>query len=236
MAVSGVSRERALGMVANHDPVAALYVETGGCYFGLPGVDPWDLERDAREYAGPHPVVAHPPCQRWGKYWAGSPTVISRTGKRLIKGDDAGCFASALASVRKFGGVLEHPADSYAWKHFGLNLPPRTGAWVVADWQGGWTCCVEQGAYGHAARKATWLYAAHVDFPSLKWGLAAGDFLRLENGYHSAEERARQHGLAKHHGIIELLSHAERARTPVIFRDLLISIARTARLHEEQAA
>jgi hypothetical protein len=22
--------------------VAALYVETGGCYFGLPGVDPWD--------------------------------------------------------------------------------------------------------------------------------------------------------------------------------------------------
>lgn len=29
-------------------PVAALYVETGGTYYGLPGVDPWDVERDAR--------------------------------------------------------------------------------------------------------------------------------------------------------------------------------------------
>lgn len=28
--------------------VAALYVETGGCYYGLPGVVPWDEARDAR--------------------------------------------------------------------------------------------------------------------------------------------------------------------------------------------
>lgn len=33
--------------------VAALFVETGGCYFGLPDVDPWDEARDARLYAGP---------------------------------------------------------------------------------------------------------------------------------------------------------------------------------------
>ena len=33
--------------------IAALYVETDGCYFGLPGVDPWDEARDARLYAGP---------------------------------------------------------------------------------------------------------------------------------------------------------------------------------------
>lgn len=51
----------------NHEMIAALYVETDGAYFGLPGVDPWDEARDARKYAGPHPVVAHPPCQRWGK-------------------------------------------------------------------------------------------------------------------------------------------------------------------------
>jgi hypothetical protein len=215
--------------------VAALYVETGGRYYGLPDVDPWDEARDARLYAGPWPVVAHPPCQRWGKYWAGSPTVIARTGKRLVKGDDAGCFAAALASVRQWGGVLEHPADSYAWKHFQLNLPPRSGAWVVADWEGGWTCCVEQGAYGHAARKATWLYACHVDLPSLDWGRAPGDFLRLENGYHSAEERARKHASAKKHGIIELLDHKARARTPIPFRDLLLSIARTANRTSEAA-
>ena len=52
-------------------PIAALYVETGGSYYGLPGVDPWDERRDARLYPGPHPAVAHPPCQRWGKLWAG---------------------------------------------------------------------------------------------------------------------------------------------------------------------
>ena len=39
-------------------PVAALFVAKDGPYFGLEGVDPWDGARDARLYAGPHPVVA----------------------------------------------------------------------------------------------------------------------------------------------------------------------------------
>lgn len=34
--------------------VAALFVMTDGPYFGIPQVDPWDRERDARTYAGPH--------------------------------------------------------------------------------------------------------------------------------------------------------------------------------------
>lgn len=51
--------------------IAALYVETDGPYFGLDGVDPWDIRRDARLYTGPHPVVAHPPCARWGRYAKG---------------------------------------------------------------------------------------------------------------------------------------------------------------------
>ena len=86
--------------------IAALYVETGGCYFGLPNVDPWDEARDARLYGGPWPVIAHPPCQRWGRYWGGSPT----TWPRLIKGDDNGCFASALAAVRRWGGIRSSQA------------------------------------------------------------------------------------------------------------------------------
>lgn len=123
--------------------IAALYVKAGGAYFGLDGVDPWDEARDARRYAGPWPVVAHPPCQRWGKLWAGQPLWIKRTGERKAKGDDGGCFASALAAVRRWGGVLEHPWGSHAWPHFGINVPPRAGGWVAADWHGGWTCCVE---------------------------------------------------------------------------------------------
>jgi hypothetical protein len=41
--------------------IAALFVETGGCYFNLPDVDPWDEPRDARTYNAPWPVVAQPP-------------------------------------------------------------------------------------------------------------------------------------------------------------------------------
>lgn len=58
--------------------IAALFVAVGGGYFGLPDVDPWDAERDARLYAGPWPVVAHPPCERWGRYWSGGPSAKVR--------------------------------------------------------------------------------------------------------------------------------------------------------------
>src|SRR5262245_34864309 len=79
--------------------VAALYVEEGGCYFGPAGVDPWGPARDARRYAGPHPVVAHPPCARWGRFWHGS----TRRPHQFKLGDDGGCFALALDAVRKWG-------------------------------------------------------------------------------------------------------------------------------------
>ena len=152
--------------------VAALFVERDGAYWNLPGVDAWDRERDARLYAGPWPVVAHPPCQRWGKLWAGQPLHIKQTGIRKIKGDDDGCFAAALGAIRKWGGVIEHPWQSHAWPHFGLNTPPRDGRWIAADFHGGWTCCVEQGRYGHYARKPTMLLAYHTELPELDWGIS----------------------------------------------------------------
>src|SRR5271156_2972389 len=107
--------------------IAALFVETGGCYFNLAGVDPWDCLRDARNYSGPWPVVAHPPCQRWGRYWHGS----TRKPHQFKLGDDEGCFAAALASLKLWGGVLEHPAHSHAWERFGLPRPVMNAGWVV---------------------------------------------------------------------------------------------------------
>lgn len=201
--------------------VAALFVETGGVYFGLPGVDPWDEARDARTYTGPWPVVAHPPCARWGRYWHGGPSARVRR----VKGDDNGCFAAALESVRRFGGVLEHPEASSAWKHFGLFAPPWSGGWVAAGDGIGWTCAVAQGNYGHRARKMTWLYATRVAaLPSLQWGKPAG-LARLYQGFHSAEERRR----AVRTGVCQRLSARQRSATPIPFRDLLLSIAATAR-------
>lgn len=72
--------------------IAALYVQAGGAYYGLPDVDPWDEARDARLYDGPYPAVAHPPCERWGRYWGGGPSVKV---KREL-GADGGCFAAGL--------------------------------------------------------------------------------------------------------------------------------------------
>jgi hypothetical protein len=123
--------------------IAALFVETDGCYYGLPNVDPWDEQRDARFYRGPWPIIAHPPCQRWGRYWHGSP----RKPHQYKLGDDGGCFASAMRSLVLCGGVLEHPAYSNAWAAFNLPRPDHRGGWRLA---GGFAVAhVEQGHYGH---------------------------------------------------------------------------------------
>jgi len=198
--------------------IVALYVLTGGPYFNLEGLDPWDAPRDARLYKGPHKVIAHPPCERWGRYWGGGP-MLAGTKKQKLLGDDAGCFAHALWSVRTFGGLLEHPEASHAFAYYGLPRPPQKGGWTDADKYGGRSCCLAQGAYGHRAQKLTWLYAKLDNYPELKWGLTP-DMVRLDVGYHSKEERAR---FIKT-GICQRLSKRQRSETPIEFRDLLIEM------------
>jgi hypothetical protein len=199
--------------------IAALFVETNGCYFSLPGVDPWDINRDARLYPGPWPVVAHPPCQRWGRFAEGS-----MRSKVFQVGDDDGCFKSAMASLLEFGGVLEHPAQSKAWPAFGIPTPPKAG-WLRVD-DRGWTCEVEQGHYGHVARKKTWLFVVGPKPPELVWG-SSGQRLPAKRLAEKGYEKARRGGMVAN----QCSKH--RQRTPPIFRDLLLSIA--DRCHEIQA-
>jgi len=205
--------------------IAALFVETNGCYFGLDGVDPWDIHRDARKYDGPWPVVAHPPCQRWGRFWHGS----TRKPHQFKLGDDGGCFAAALQAVRTWGGVLEHPADSHAWKHFGLLPPERYKGWQSAGDFDGWTCYVEQGHYGHMSRKPTWLYAVvspRVSLPQLNWTKGAQRLHPVALERHGYEK-------ARRIGMTAMVGGKDKTRirnaTPPEFRDLLISIARSAK-------
>lgn len=154
---------------------------------------------------------------------------------RRTKGDDAGCFKAALDAVRRWGGVLEHPEASHAFKAFGLPIPSKAGLWSSGDGIG-ISCCVEQGHYGHRARKATWLYAVPPDWwvegkipawhiPAITWGPSVGE--RLDEGFHSKAERdaARAAGQRPR----KRLSAAENRRTPPAFRDLLLGIARSAR-------
>jgi hypothetical protein len=189
--------------------IAALFVDRLGCYAGLEGVDPWDARRDARLYRGPWPVVAHPPCGPWSKL---APVNRARYGHAV--GDDGGCFAHALASVREFGGVLEHPASSRAWGEFGLPRPVF-GAWTRELFADGIVCEVSQRAYGHSAEKLTWLYAVRARPVDVDWSrpppVATISFL----------SNHRPTGLRR-------LGKREASATPTAFRDLLLAIARTA--------
>lgn len=121
---------------------------------------------------------------------------------------------------------MEHPADSGAWDTFHLNKPPRSGGWVAADWDGCWTCYVEQGFYGHFSRKPTWLIAAHVELPSLRWGEG---LQRIPDGAieQFGYEKARRRGVMVNVG--GGTNDRERSATPIEFRDLLIGIARSPR-------
>lgn len=195
--------------------VAALFVEANGIYAGLPGVDAWDINRDARSYPGPHPVVCHSPCTRWCRL-AG--LVEARWGHK--RGDDGGCFEAALSFVRRYGGVLEHPAYSDAWPAFNLAPPNPSGGWQRAIC-GGWSTHVEQSRYGHAAKKATWLYAYGIDAPpSLDWR-------RTADGESTAQVSWCGNHTSKFDKRPRIGKKAASA-TPIAFRDLLLSIARNS--------
>ena len=93
--------------------VAVLFARADSCYKALPGCDVWDAERDARRWPGGCPVVAHPPCRAWGR--------LRHFAKP--RPDEKALALWAVEQVRKFGGVLEHPASSTLWPAAGLPAP-----------------------------------------------------------------------------------------------------------------
>ena len=180
--------------------IAALFVEKDGIYYGLPDVDPWDESRDARLYEGPDPVVAHPPCKVWSQ--------MGHCRPEIKRGADGGCFMRALVAVDTYGGILEHPANTHAWKHFHLPTPLVEG-WRRDVLRPGWTAEVDQAWYGHPCNKRTWLYYVGPEPPDLRFGPApfTGRTVADDGGG----------------------GRDQRSRTPIEFRDLLIAAARSAR-------
>ena len=90
--------------------IAALYIDANGPYPHIPGIDCWDIDRDATQYNGEGPLILHPPCGHWGRY----------SHKAY---DDGHTDPLAVAQVRKRGGVLEHPKDSKLWAKCGIPKP-----------------------------------------------------------------------------------------------------------------
>lgn len=205
--------------------VSALFVMADGPYPELVS-DWWDEARDARLYAGPRPVVAHPPCARWGRMWWSDGSTEP--------GHDEGCFESALSSLRRYGGVLEHPEASLAWRRFGL-LRPTVGTWT-RTWMrpDEWVCVLDQLCWGHRARKRTWLVAVGADrlpHPRLATERQRAYLTTPRLGRRtyicSGPGASRSAELRKKHGI-ELMGRREAALTPAPFAELLVSIAASA--------
>jgi hypothetical protein len=121
-------------------------------YKANPLLDVYDHKRDAFNYNGNLPVIAHPPCRAWGKFhhWSNHPA----------KEVELAIFC--VAKVQSLGGVLEHPAYSKLWLACQL---PRPGD--PPDQFGGYTIRINQCDFGHRAQKATWLYIAKKTPPPM---------------------------------------------------------------------
>mgnify|MGYP006920574196 CR=1 FL=1 len=173
------------------------------------GVDCWDEQRDAKRYRGPHPVVAHPPCGPWGKL------------AHMCHKQDPACGPAAVKAVRKFGGVLEHPAHSKLWAACGMPLP---GA--PPDKYGGSTTALEQVSWGHVARKSTWIYTVGVPRKLIASTLRTGGTpTHWISGDRSRTRRI--YGTSVPPGI-KHASAAQARRTPLAFAEWLVSLARAA--------
>lgn len=113
----------------------------------MPNFDVYDIERDARQYCGSNPVIAHPPCRAWGQL---SHMANPREGEKQLA-------YLALAQVRLNGGVLEHPLSSRFWKEASLPVG------MLHDEFGGFTIDIDQWDFGHVARKETRFYICGLD-------------------------------------------------------------------------
>lgn len=191
--------------------VAALFVRRDSIYKRMPGVDAWDIDRDARLWSGGCPIVAHPPCRAWGCL---AHLAKPRPGERELA-------PLAVGLIRRWGGVLEHPRASRLWPELGLPLGLQTDPW------GGFSLCVDQSWWGHLAPKATLLYIVGIsrtDLPRLPISLALPP--KLVDS--SRRAKGRMNGV--------YLPKSQREVTPPAFAEWLVCLARRCRLEPARAA
>lgn len=188
--------------------VSVLYVDPRGPYPKLVA-DWWDEKRDAKHYGvryegrpvTENPVVAHPPCGPWGRL------------KFLNKHQDPACGIRAVGQVRHFGGVLEHPEHSTLFRDQCMPWPGE-----LPDAWGGRTYRVDQSAWGHRCKKATWLYVVGVPDAVVRAGIRTGGnpTHRVTNGSRGDTSLPR-------------VSSLEARLSPPAFAEWLISLAAQAK-------
>lgn len=189
----------------NERPVAVLFARQDSIYKQIQGCDVYDIDRDARNFHGGLPVVAHPPCRAWGRL---RQFARPRPGERELA-------LAAVCHVRLNGGVLEHPVASQLWPVAGLPAPGSRDAW------GGYTLPVHQYWWGHRAEKATLLYivgCSPENLPAIP--------MRMGEPTHVVQSRKRS-GYRPH------ITKAEREHTPPPLAEWLVEVARRCAIRKE---
>lgn len=191
--------------------VAVLFARADSVYKTIPGCDVWDISRDARKWPGGAPVVAHPPCRAWGRLRAFAKP----------RPDEKDLARWAVAQVREWGGVLEHPESSTLWAD--QDLPKAEDR----DGHGGWTLPIHQWWFGHRAQKRTWLYIVGLEpreLPDFPLRLVLSD-CRIRLDKRRADGTHIRKGDADYQPI---LGDAEREHTPPELAHWLVNVARLA--------
>lgn len=132
--------------------IAVLFARADSLYKRNPLCDVYDEQRDALTWPGGARVIAHPPCREWGR--------LHRFSKAPPHERQLAIWAVWV--VRRYGGVVEHPAASKLWDYMKLPAP---GA--APDVWGGHTVEIRQCDFGHPAEKLTWLYVVRGTLPSM---------------------------------------------------------------------
>jgi len=196
-------REAGSGGSGRSLSVAILFARSDSVYKSIEGCDVWDIERDARNFAGGMPVITHPPCRAWGRL---AHLAKPRDGEKNLA-------LFAVEMVRRWGGVLEHPATSRVWQACELPIGAARDAF------GGFTMAVDQRWWGHRATKATWLYFCGVSpraLPPMP--------LRIDEGTHYIMQD-RRGGTSRNLGKLRLPT-SEREATPPALAMWLVQVAR----------
>jgi hypothetical protein len=203
--------------------VAVLFARADSNYKAIHGCDVWDIERDARKWPGGSSVIAHPPCRAWGRLRAFAKP----------RHDEKDLARWAVAQVRKWGGVLEHPESSTLWEDQDLPQPTVDGS--ARDESGGWTLPVDQWWWGHRAQKRTWLYIVGCDpheLPAIPMKLGRSD-CRIRLDKRRADGTHIRKGDADYQ---PCLGPAEREHTPPEMATWLVELARQCRVEMKETA
>jgi len=114
--------------------ISILCVQRNSNYYKIPGLDLWDIDRDAYNYTGNNPVITHAPCAQWS---------MLREFAYYNKREKELAFF-CWEKVNGNGGIFEHPAGSSFFKQ--VKFDKKNLFRIQQSW------------WGFRGRKSTLLY------------------------------------------------------------------------------